>query len=158
MRWGYIMYQYYNGLIIREGAEGLKSNMIKSLYTEVGWVSSNQPQWQDEKYEICFKNSSWVFTVWDKEDMIAMVRVVSDKVMTATIQDLAVKESYRGKGIGKRLVSLCLQKLPHGNWWAHTTPENYEFYTKCGFKFSQISESSTLTYMGFMNARLEGHR
>ncbi|GKX65932.1 GNAT family N-acetyltransferase [Inconstantimicrobium mannanitabidum] len=152
------MYQYYKGLIIREGGDGLKSDVIKKMYAEVGLVSSNQPQWQDEKYEICFKNSSWVFTVWDNEDMIAMVRVVSDKVMTATIQDLAVKEAYRGRGIGKKLVSLCLQKLPHGNWWVHTTPENYDFYKKCGFELSQISESSTLTYMGFTKARLEGHR
>lgn len=152
------MYQYYNGLIIREGADGLKSDTIKKMYIEVGWVSSNQPQWQDEKYEICFKNSSWVFTVWDNEDIVAMVRVVSDKVMTATIQDLAVKEAYRRKGLGKKLVGLCLQKLPHGNWWVHTTPENYDFYKKCGFDFSQISESTTLTYMGFIKARLDGHR
>jgi ribosomal protein S18 acetylase RimI-like enzyme len=152
------MYQYYRGLIIREGADGLKSDMIKRMYTEVGWVASNQPQWQDEKYEICFKNSSWVFTVWDNEDIIAMVRVVSDRVMTATIQDLAVREAYRGKGIGKKLLGLCLQKLPHGNWWVHTTPENYDFYKKCGFEVSQISESATLTYMGFIKARLEGHR
>lgn len=64
------MYQYYKGLIIREGGDGLKSDMIKRMYTEVGWVASNQPQWQDEKYEVCFKNSSWVFTVWDNEDII----------------------------------------------------------------------------------------
>lgn len=57
--------------------------------------------------------------------MIAMVRVISDKVMTANIQDLMVNKDYQKRGIGKKLVELCLQKLPHGNWWAHTTPKNY---------------------------------
>lgn len=90
--------------------------------------------------------------------MIYMVRVVSDRVMTATIQDLAVKEEYRGKGIGKKLVELCLKKLPHGNWWVHTTPENYDFYKKCGFEIPQISDSSTMTYMGYSTAKLEGNR
>ena len=90
--------------------------------------------------------------------MIAMVRVVSDKVMTATIQDLAVKEEYRGKGIGKKLVDLCLEKLPHGNWWVHTTPENYDFYKKCRFEIPQISDSSSMIYMGYVKAKLEGHR
>ncbi|GAA0102865.1 GNAT family N-acetyltransferase [Paraclostridium bifermentans] len=152
------MYQYYNGFIIREGADGLKGSMIKKMYNEIGWSSSNQPSLLDEKYEICFKNSSWVFTVWDNEDIIAMVRVVSDKVMTATIQDLAVKKGYRGKGIAKKLVIMCLEKLPHGNWWVHTTQENYDFYKKCGFEIPQMNNSSTMTYMGYIKAKLEGHR
>lgn len=33
----------------------------------------------NKKYEISFRNSSWVFTVWDNEDIIAMVRGVADK-------------------------------------------------------------------------------
>lgn len=152
------MYQYYKGLIIREGSEGLNWDKIKEMYEAVGWTSSKQPQWQDEKYEICFKNSAWVFTIWDKEKIVGMVRVVSDRVMTAMIQDLAVKEEYRGRGIGRKLVELCLQKLPHGNWWAHTTPENYDFYGKCGFEISEISNSTTLTYKGFQKARLDGDR
>lgn len=101
------MYQYFNGLIIREGGEGLLRIKIKNLYIDAGWISSSQPNWQDEKYEICFKNSTWVYTVWDQEEMIAMVRVVSDKVMTAMIQDLVVNREYHKRGIGKKLVDLC---------------------------------------------------
>lgn len=152
------MYQYFKGLIIREGSEGLLGNKIKNLYCDAGWISPDQPKWQDEKYEICFKNSTWVYTVWDKEEMIAMIRVVSDKVMTATIQDLVVIKEYQMRGIGKKLVELCLQKLPHGNWWAHTTPENYDFYRNCGFQLPNMENNATLTYMGFKKARIDGHR
>jgi ribosomal protein S18 acetylase RimI-like enzyme len=90
--------------------------------------------------------------------MIAMVRVVSDKVMTATIQDLVVDKKYHRQGIGKKLVELCLQKLPHGNWWAHTTPENYDFYRKCGFEIPNSEKSATLTFMGFTKSRIDGQR
>ncbi len=31
------------------------------MYNEVGWVSASQPLWLDEKYEICFKNSSMIY-------------------------------------------------------------------------------------------------
>ncbi len=34
------MYQYFNGLIIREGGEGLLGNKIKNLYIDAGWISS----------------------------------------------------------------------------------------------------------------------
>ena len=41
--------------------------------------------------------------------MIAMVRVISDGIMVANIVNLVVKCEYRGKGLGKKLVALCLQ-------------------------------------------------
>lgn len=152
------MYQYYDGLIIREGTEGLSTADIKQMHEAVGWTSSNQPHWQDEKYILCFQNSTWAYTVWDQDEMIAMVRVVSDRIMTATLQDLAVKKSYQGRGIGGKLVQLCLQKLPHGNWWAHTTPENYPFYQKHGFHIPSQTEEATLTFSGYRQARLDNHR
>ncbi|OJU11730.1 MAG: hypothetical protein BGN88_14960 [Clostridiales bacterium 43-6] len=67
---------------------------------------------ENEKYTVSFRNSVWAFTVWDQNELVGMVRVVSDKVMTEMIQDLAVKSVYRGKGIGKKLIELCLAKLP----------------------------------------------
>jgi GNAT superfamily N-acetyltransferase len=152
------MYEYFHGMIIREGADGLNGNYIKNLFYDAGWIIPSQPKWQDEKYEICFKNSTWVYTVWHNEEMIAMVRVVSDKVMTATIQDLIVDKKYHRQGIGKKLIELCLQKLPHGNWWAHTTPENYDFYRKCGFDIPNSEKSDTLTFMGFAKSKIDGQR
>lgn len=37
------MYQYYKGVIIREGADGLKGDTIKKMYNEVDWVFASQP-------------------------------------------------------------------------------------------------------------------
>lgn len=147
------MYDYFKGLTIREGTEGVDGAKLRQLYEAVGWCSADLPAWQNEKFEIAMKNSAWAFTVWDGEKLIGMVRVVSDRVMVASIQDLIVLEEYRGMGLGKRLVEKCIAKLPCGNWSARTTPENYAFYEKCGFSMP-TSDNATLELNGYRLSRL----
>lgn len=110
------MYQYFNGLVIREG------------------------------------------TIWDHNQMIGMVRVLSDQIMAANIMDLVVLSEYRGKGTAKKLVELCVQKLPHGDWFAHTSANNFSFYEKCGFEVRDLTPNGTCAYYGYIKARKDGHR
>ncbi|MCA1065681.1 GNAT family N-acetyltransferase [Rossellomorea sp. AcN35-11] len=151
------MYQYFNGLVIREGTEGVPGEEVERLFENAGWAR-NTPSWQKEKFSLIFKNSTWAFTVWDKDNMIGMVRVISDQIMTANIMDLVVLTNYRGKGIGKKLVELCVQKLPHGDWFAHTSADHFSFYEKCGFEVKDLRQNGTCAYYGYIKARKEGHR
>ncbi|MBU9719836.1 MULTISPECIES: GNAT family N-acetyltransferase [Bacillaceae] len=151
------MYQYFNGLVIREGTEGVPADAVEALFKDAGW-SRTTPNWQKEKFTLIFQNATWAFTVWDDEQMIAMVRVISDQVMAANIMDLVVRSDYRGRGIGQKLVALCVQKLPHGDWFAHTSSNNFPFYEKCGFEVKDISQNGTCAYYGYIQARKEGHR
>lgn len=146
------MYQYFRGLTIREGTKGVPAKRVKQLFEEVGW-SQGVPLWQEEKFSLIFENSTWAFTVWDQEEMVGMVRVVSDQIMMATIMDLVVSEPYRGKGLAHKLISLCMEKLPHGDWFAHTSEENFSFYESCGFHVEE-----NCSFYGYRKAREEGHR
>ncbi|MEG0014112.1 MAG: GNAT family N-acetyltransferase [Cellulosilyticaceae bacterium] len=152
------MYEYFRGYVIREGNEGIPVDKLRSLYVQTGWVSPTMSSWQNEKFEVALKNSAWAFTVWDKEKLIAMVRVVSDKVMVASIQDLIVREEYRQKGIGTKLISLCMQKMPHGCWSARVNPDIYHIYEEHGFEIDEQNEKTTLIYNGFEKAREDGNR
>lgn len=151
------MYQYFNGLVIREGIHAVPAESVERLFKDAGWAKST-PEWQKEKFSLIFNNSTWAFTVWDNNQMIGMVRVLSDQIMAANIMDLVVLTEHRGKGIGKKLVALCLQKLPHGDWFAHTSSNNFNFYEKCGFEVKDLSENGTCAYYGYTQARKEGHR
>ena len=151
------MYQYFNGLVIREGTEGVPADSVEALFKDAGWVKQT-PDWQKEKFSLIFQNSTWAFTVWDQNKMIAMVRVISDQIMAANIMDLAVLTEYRGKGIGKKLVELCVQKLPHGDWFAHTSTNNFKFYETCGFEVKDLNQHGTCAYYGYIQARKDGHR
>jgi ribosomal protein S18 acetylase RimI-like enzyme len=152
------MYRYFNGLIIREGTSDIAESSLKNLYVDAGWVSRDGgPKWQDEKFKLVLENSTWAFTVWQDEELVGMVRVISDKIMFATILDLIVKSSYRGKGIGQMLVKMCIDKLPLGTWYAHTTSNNYRFYEHCGLKVQDVTESGNCVYFGRRAAKEAGH-
>ncbi len=151
------MYQYFNGLVIREGTIGVPAEGVENLFKDAGWTK-HTPDWQKEKFTLIFENSTWAFTVWDSNRMIGMVRVISDKIMAASIMDLAVLTEYQGRGIGQKLVDLCVQKLPHGDWFAHTSANNFNFYKKCGFEVKDLSGNGTCAYFGYIQARQEGHR
>lgn len=79
--------------------------------------------------------------------MIAMVRVISDGIMVANIVNLVVKCEYRGKGLGKKLVALCLQKLPHGDWFAHTSANNFDFIEAVDLKLESYREMEHVRIM-----------
>ncbi|WP_096187764.1 GNAT family N-acetyltransferase [Evansella halocellulosilytica] len=151
------MYEYFQGLVIRESTNEVPPEKVESLFQDAGGAR-HTPNWQKEKFSLIFKNSTWAFTVWDDEKMIAMVRVISDQIMAATIMDLIVHSTYRGKGIGKKLVECCVKKLPHGDWFAHTSANNYEFYKRCGFDVNDLSQNGTCVYYGYIEARKAGHR
>lgn len=152
------MYQYYKGFIFREGTDGVPGAQLRELYAEVGWINPDMAVWMNEKFEIAMKNSAWAFTVWNGGELIGLVRVVSDKVMTANVQDLIVKSQYRKMGIGRKLMQLCIIKLPTGMWYCHTTPNNFKFYEDCGFtRPTEISEE-TLIFNGYFNSRDDRRR
>ena len=50
------MYQYFNGLVIREGTEGIPADYVEALFKDAGWAT-NIPSWQKEKYSLIFP--SW---------------------------------------------------------------------------------------------------
>lgn len=38
------MYQYYKGLLIREGTEGIAPEFLRELYEKIGWCGKELPQ------------------------------------------------------------------------------------------------------------------
>ena len=104
---------------------------VQELFLSVDWVSGNYP----ERLYKALMNSSTVFTVWDDEKLVGLVRVLDDTEMLAQIHYVLVHPDYQGKGIAGKMLEhikekykdfLYLEAMP-------ADKNNVPFYQKHGF-------------------------
>ncbi len=70
-------------------------------------------------------------------EVVGMARAISDRASDAYIQDVAVLESERGRGTGRRLVRAVLARLRRdGIGWVAliAQDDSHPFYRKLGFR------------------------
>jgi GNAT superfamily N-acetyltransferase len=59
---------------------------------------------ESSKAEVGLKNSLFIVTVWDEDELIGFGRVVGDNSMAYMVSDIMVAPEYRRKGIGKQIM------------------------------------------------------
>lgn len=65
------------------------------LFLSVGWVSGQYP----ERLHKALMGSSTVFSAWDGERLVGLVRVLDDTEMVAYMHYVLVDPEYQGRGI-----------------------------------------------------------
>jgi len=109
---------------------------IVELYRAGGWWKDN---YDKNKLKDLIKGSFVFVVAVEKKSnkAIGMGRLLSDGVSDAYIQDLVVLPSYRGRGVGKRLVKKLVEYCySKGIRWIGliSEPGQDGFYSKIGFK------------------------
>jgi len=56
------------------------------------------------KAEIALKNSLFIVSLWDKDNLIGLGRIVGDQGITYVVSDIMVAPDYQRKGIGKKIM------------------------------------------------------
>ena len=79
---------------------------LQALFLSVKWESADHP----EKLVVAMENSATVFSAWCNEKLIGLINVLDDGIMTAYIHFLLVDPDYQGKGIGKELLQMVMNK------------------------------------------------
>ena len=81
-------------------------------------------------------------SVYDDNACIGVGRIVGDGAFKGLLTDIMTKKEYRGKGIGKLIVTTLISKLYNnleiGDVFcleASPTTGNRDFYIKCGMKY-----------------------
>ena len=119
----------------------IHENTLKTDDFLVLWESADWGRLDRELVETSLKNSYVTFEVKDGERVIAMARLIGDGGMAFFLKDLVVLPEYRGKGVGKALLThienYIRSKLKKG-WWSYlqlmSAKNKEEFYLKCGYK------------------------
>lgn len=85
-------------------------------------------------------NANLLITAWDNELLVGISRSLTDFCYCCYLSDLAVRDDYKGKGIGKKLVSLTKEQAGEQcKLILHSSNESVDFYTNIGME--QISNA-----------------
>ncbi|NPV04004.1 MAG: GNAT family N-acetyltransferase [Syntrophaceae bacterium] len=108
---------------------------VLALYLLQGWWGPTSGR--DRETAEAIIRGSHCFVVAEAEGrVIGMGRALSDRVSDAYIQDVVVEPSFRGRGIGRRIVEELVHRLRQdGIEWIGLGAEagTHDFYRRAGF-------------------------
>lgn len=111
------------------------TRVVADLYRAGGWWKE---EWNHEELTSLMR-SSFAFAIAHTHESrlsVGMGRVISDGVSDAYIQDLVVIPAWRGKGVGKLILSTLIAycQSHHITWIGLIAePGTMDFYTSMGF-------------------------
>ena len=86
-----------------------------------------------ETQEKVFRNSYAVVYLIAGDNVIGVGRAISDGICQAAIYNIAVRDEYRGKGLGKVIVDELLKQVEGCNVILYTHPKHFGLYEHWGF-------------------------
>lgn len=107
---------------------------IIALYSGQGWWNKND---KSALAAALIRNSHCFLAALDKGRVVGIGRAISDGVCDAYIQDVAVLEEYRGRGLGSKIVRGLKNRLKaDGIRWVGliAQDDSHGFYEPLGFK------------------------
>lgn len=81
-----------------------------------------------------FENSYAVAFIYDKEQLIGCGRAISDGVCQAAIYNVALREEYQGKQLGRTIIESLLEQVKGCTVALYTHPKTVAMYEKFGFR------------------------
>ena len=108
------------------------SSQVIELYENAGLP---RPTHDAARIQAMFENSDLIITAWDNDILVAVSRSITDWVWSCYLADLAVREEYKKKGIGKKLIELTKEKLGDRSMMLLlSVPTAMEYYPRVGME------------------------
>lgn len=107
-----------------------------------------------EQTELVMKHTLFRVSVYDKDNIIAMARMIGDLGLNYYIKDVVVKPEYQKKGIGKMLINE-LMKYIRENGVGGTdifvelcaVPDKISFYEQFGFEANEAQRLKIMCHV-----------
>ena len=116
---------------------------LLELYADAGWAAYTR---EPDRLERAVRQSLAVYTAWDGERLVGLIRAVGDGETILYVQDILVLGRYQRQGIGRALLERLCGDFAHVRQKVLLTddaPETTAFYRSCGWapvgKFGCIS-------------------
>ncbi|GAA0743254.1 GNAT family N-acetyltransferase [Gaetbulibacter jejuensis] len=113
------------------------TEQIIELYDNTGLP---RPTYDKERIQKMFENSNLIVTAWDNNLLVGISRSITDWVWSCYLSDLAVRNDYKKRGIGRKLINLTKSKVSEQSMiLLLSVPTALEYYPKVGFKKQKSS-------------------
>jgi ribosomal protein S18 acetylase RimI-like enzyme len=97
-------------------------------------LGARRPSDDRERMAAMLANANLVFTAWDEELLVGISRSVTDFVYATYLSDLAVRETYQKRGIGRELIRLTQEAGgPKTLVILLAAPAAVDYYPRIGF-------------------------
>ena len=117
---------------------------VQELFLSVGWKSGLYPH----RLFRALTHSSEVFTAWDGDKLVGLLRTLDDSCMTAYLHYALVHPHWQGRGIASALLTMA--KKHYADYlYINLTPEdkaNVPFYERHGFEVMANGAAMSLTH------------
>ena len=105
---------------------------IIDLYNSAG---INRPTSDHERISRMYANSNLIVTAWDKDKLVGISRSLTDFCYCCYLSDLAVREEYKRKGIGKKMIEITKEIVGDQSMLLLlAAPSAIEYYPKAGLE------------------------
>lgn len=112
----------------------IDKNQLVKLFESVGWKTAEYPN------RLYNKNSEYVMTVWNGENLIGLISAITDGYINVFITYLLVKPEYQKMGLGKIMMNDFMKKFEgFGRRILTTELDKEEYYKKFGFNIDGIA-------------------
>jgi len=126
------LYEYRDGNFLVSTEPGrLQLDAIQDFLSQAYWAQG-RPRATIERSI----NNSLCFGMYAGEDQVGFARVVTDFATYAWLCDVFIRKDYRGRGLGKILLSSIIAhpELQHLRRWALATSDAHSLYHQFGFE------------------------
>jgi len=108
------------------------TDQIIDVYNSSG---INRPTTDKDRIKKMYDNSNLVATAWDNDKLVGVSRSLTDFCYCCYLSDLAIRQEYKSKGIGKRLIELTKDKIGDQTMLLLLSAQTaMEYYPKVGFQ------------------------
>jgi GNAT superfamily N-acetyltransferase len=108
------------------------TEMIIDLYKSSG---INRPTTDYERISRMYANSNLIVTAWDENKLVGIARSLTDFCYCCYLSDLAVREEYKRKGVGKKMIEITKEVAGDQSMLLLlAAPAAMEYYPKVGLE------------------------
>jgi predicted N-acetyltransferase YhbS len=105
----------------------------RALYADCS-LGARRPIDDDARFSAMLTQANLTVTAWDGAQLVGIARSLSDFGFTTYLADLAVRDAYQRRGIGRQLIQRTRLAAPQAKIVLLAAPAAVDYYPHIGFK------------------------